>query len=138
MDPVESQLLASLVHEPIHRAAFLSRGVSAWMRTPSLREAALYVAGRSEMAEGLPSDRAPEIARQVLWQTLVSEGGPRSSYESLEAALRLRDLERQSSAVLREMRKASSRGDDEDVVRLQRRKMELDRTIGECRKQIGG
>lgn len=137
LDPVEKALLTTLIHKPEHRTTFLAHGVAEWLVTDCLREAALFVAGRTEPAESLPSDEAPEAGRQVLSEILVDEAAPRDAYESLETRLRLRSTEALAADVLREMREVSARGDDDAVVALQRRKMELDRVLVELRKRVG-
>jgi hypothetical protein len=134
-DPVERALLECLVHEAEHRPAFLRRGVEAWMRPGAVREACRFVAGLPDAASALPVDAAPEPVRKLLTEVLVSEGGPRSAFEAIEATLCLRDLEARSARLVVEMRKAEARGDPADVERLQREKMELDRIAAACRRR---
>lgn len=134
-DPLERGLLACLVHEPEHRPAFLSRGLESWMRPGAVRDACRFVAERSEPASSLPLDAAPEAFRGLLAEILVHEGPPRASFEALESALGLRDLEARAARLVSEMRQAENRGDQAAVERLQKEKMGLDRAAMECRRR---
>jgi hypothetical protein len=102
-----------------------------------LREAAAYLAARPEAAEALPLHAAPAELASLLSEMLVEEGAPRSPYEALEAKLLLRDLDARCAEVGRETQRAAAAGDDDEVRRLQREKIELDRAREHCRRQVG-
>jgi DNA primase len=137
-DPVERDLVVSLLDRPDHRPAFQTRGVEAWMRPGPLREAARFVASRPEEAALLPVDQAPEGVRQVLTRLLVGDRLPRTVYEDLEAALRVRHLEGRTAALVREIARAERAGDPARVLALQQEKTELDRTLAQSRRAGAG
>lgn len=137
-DPVERDLVVSLLERPDHRAAFQTRGVAAWMRPGPLREAARFVASRTEEAAQLPVDDAPEDVRRVLTRLLVGDRLPRPVYEDLEAALRVRHLEGRTEALVREIARAERSGDTSRVLALQREKTELDRALAQSRRAGSG
>ncbi|MEW6490398.1 MAG: DNA primase [Thermodesulfobacteriota bacterium] len=137
-DPVERDLVVSLLDRPDHRPAFQTRGVEAWMRPGPLREAARFVASRTEEAALLPVDAAPDNVRQVLTRLLVGDRLPRAVYEDLEAALRVRHLEGRTAALVREIARAERAGDPARVLALQREKTGLDHTIAQSRRASSG
>ncbi len=133
-DPLDLAVLAALVHEPEHRGPFLHRGVDGWMNPGPLRDAARFVAARSEPAPLLPLDEAPAEAQRPLAEVLVGEEGPRPGFGPLESRLRLRVLEAEASRIVRELKLAEARGDECAVGRLLREKADADRVLGECRR----
>ncbi|MDW7709130.1 MAG: DNA primase [Deferrisomatales bacterium] len=133
-DPIERSLLACLLAHPEHRQAFRSRGVEEWLRPGPLKEAARFVAARSEAAEQFPVDEAPEAARRALTRSLVDDRAPNPGYPQVEAALRVRHLSGRTAALVREIARAERGGDAERVLALQREKTALDRALSECRR----
>lgn len=137
VDPVERALVRCLLLEPTLRARFSAHGVEEWMRSDVLRRAAAFLASRSEGAEVVPVHDAPADLASLLSAMLVEEGPPMAPYEALEARLRLRCLDAKNADLARETQRAVANGDDAEVLRLQRAKMELDQARQECRRQIG-
>lgn len=136
-DPVERALVGCLLHEPVHRADFLARAVEGWMRPGLMRRAAAFLAPRTEGPSALRLHEAPEELASLLSEMLVEDGPPTSPYETLEAKLRLRELDARSAALGRETQRAAAAGDDAEVLRLQREKMDLDRDRERCKRQAG-
>jgi DNA primase len=135
-DPLERHLLECLLFEPSHREKFVSRGLAEGMVPGVAREACLFVAARQEEAALLPVENAPAEVRRLLSAILV-ETSPRRSFEALATALRQRELEARRLALAQHIRKAEQAGDADEVRRLQRDKIEIDRTLLECRKRSG-
>lgn len=133
-DPVERGLVACLLCQPEHRPIFRSRGVQEWMRPGPLREAAGFVASRTEREAQLPVDEAPEEVRRVLTRLLVGDCPPNPVYGELEAALKVRHLAGRTAALVREIAQAERAGDGGRVLALQREKTALDRALTEGRR----
>ncbi|MBI5446153.1 MAG: DNA primase [Deltaproteobacteria bacterium] len=134
-DAVERSLLECLVFEPGRRKEFTQRGLDAWMKPGALREACRFVSGREEEAHCLPLENAPSGTGSLLSELLVGGGERRRSFDSLEAKLRLRNLEARARILPREIREAEARGDAFAVRSLQQEKMDLDRALVECRRK---
>jgi DNA primase len=138
LDPTERALLEILVHQPEHRPTFRAAGVEAWMRPGPLREAARFVADRTETAGDLPLDDAPEATRQALTEILVGDGKPLSPYRMLAAKLKLGALEAEACRVVDELRQAEVRGDQGRIDELMQEQTEVMRALVDCRRAAFG
>ncbi len=138
LDPVERQLLEALIRDARCRAEFVADEVDAWMGEGPLRDAARFVAGRSEPAGLLPLEQAPAAARQVLSAAAVDAGAQPAAFGVLKAKLCLRALERRAAHLLRDLGRAEAAADQARVAVLLGEKQALDRELAECRRAAAG
>lgn len=128
-DPLDKAMLELILNEPGERIKFVSRNLLELMRQGQIRDLAQFVAERSESAESFPIDHLPGHLNDFLAEILVEHKPCRSSFDVLEARLKLRALREKANALTGRIRESEGLGDIDSVSIFLREKTLIDKEI---------